>query len=243
MGFLRRIALYVAIFAVGSYAAFDDPVATYTKLYKDLRCQYEGNCQVTMKMILPGISVYFVDKDLVNREGRQVAILAAQWPYCYDPTGEVYNVSRNFETDFASIPEWAQFYINPQDKAIVGAAIVHDWLYAVSAPGDTAAKARADDIFRFELEQAGVNVVKRNIMYAAVSTFGGRSFGGAEEMRFRNPKNGNAYTLDKPDTAVIDKIDVGCGTFYDKYWDMNTNPGLPAHTLDPSLLKQWINLS
>jgi len=242
MRFLTRLVFYIAIFAIVSFAAFDDPEAVYRSLYQDIRCQMGETCFETSPMILPGVSVYFVDKALANRDGRDVAILASSWPYCYDPTGEVYRVSRYFETDFASIPDWAQFYINPKDKSVIGAAIVHDWLYAVGEPGDEAAKRRADEIFRHELKEAGVNSVKRNIMYAAVSTFGGRSFGGAEEMRFRNPGNGKAFTKNKPSKVVIDKIDPECKQFFDKYWDMNTNSNLPAHYLHPNFIHDWIDL-
>ncbi len=133
--------------------------------------------------------------------------------------------------------------MRPDDKAIIGAAIVHDWLYAVGAEQDGAAKQTADELFRYELGQAGVNMVKRNVMFAAVSLFGGEAFGTAEEMRFRNPENGNAYIGAKPAAAVIDTVAPQCTDFLEKYWDPVVASGGPqGHYLNPEFIEEWIDL-
>jgi len=242
-GLLRNLVLLAAAGVAVAYAVYDDPSAKAREAYEDLQCRLDRTkCTTVAFLILPGVEVYFVDESLASREGRQIAILGREWPYCYDATGEVYRVARYFETDFASIPDWAQFYINPQEKSVIGAAIVHDWLYAVGGPAPEEAKRKADEIFRFELEQAGVNFLKRNIMYAAVR-FGGKSFGSAEEMRFRDPETGRAFRRRPPRDPVIDRLAPGCGDFLDLYWNPEEAFRPAARTLDPRIIQEWIDLS
>ncbi len=242
-GFLVRLIVLALVAVIGSYAAFDNPEATYRKLYQDIRCKTGGPCISIAAMTLPGVRVLFVDKALANREGRQVAILSEKWPYCNDTSGEVYEVPQFFETDFASIPSWAQFYIKPSDPSVVGAAIIHDWLYAYGGAPRNDAKRLADNIFRIELEAHGVNVIRRNIMYQAVSLFGGENFGADDEMRFRNPETGALFTQPRPASLVIDQLTPGCSEFLAKYWDPSQRQSRVAYYLAPDFIEQWIDLT
>lgn len=243
-GFIRKLVFLLAAVGLGSFAAFDDPVSVYKTRYDDTRCKLNDQwCPpIVSKMILPGVSVLFIDQGLATREGRRLAVLTRDWPYCDDKTGEVFLIPRNFETDFASIPGWAQFYVKPSENSVIGAALVHDWLYAYGGTPVEAAKKRADELFRIELKQAGVNVIKRNIMFQAVSRFGGKSFGQAQEMRFRDPQTGALSIEDRPSALVVDQLGAGCGTFYEKYWRPEEGQMPVSYGLDPRFIQQWIPL-
>lgn len=143
-----------------------------------------------------------------RRQGRRVAVLLDDWHYCYPQPGdlaaqddEIYRVPRTFETDFASIPEFARWAINPFGNH-AEAAVIHDWVYASglhkpSGELETDPKAiekarkKADHIFRYAMKEQGVNLVKRNIMFAAVRLGGGGAFGRDDEWagRFKDPES------------------------------------------------------
>ncbi|MEM8937566.1 MAG: DUF1353 domain-containing protein [Pseudomonadota bacterium] len=246
MGFLFRLSFFAGLIAIVSFAIWDDPVPVYKDAFDDAKCAVNGDwCpyeDVALRQVVPGVNVYFVDPSLAQREGRNVAILADDWPYCDDETGDVFLTPAFFETDFASIPSFAQWYIDPSDPKVIGGAIIHDWLYALGGIPAEEAKARADKIFRWELKQAGVNVIKRNIMYQAVARFGGKTFGDDVEMRFRNPETGVAFTQPRPDNPVIDNVGPGCDTFLDDHWYNTDRPNFAAHYLNPLLIQDWIEL-
>ena len=250
--FLFNVLFFAAFFALGSYIVLDDPMATYKQLARETKqridCarQNQEVCYVgpiVARQLSPSVPVYFVDPALATREGRQIAIIADDWPYCEDATGDIFLTPKYFETDFASIPSFAQFYINPQDEKIIGAAIVHDWLYALGGEPRDDAKKRADEIFRIELKAKGVNIVKRNIMYQAVSRFGGKNFGEDVEMRFRDPRNGATFTQPRPASAVIGNVGPGCETFLEEYWfNADRGPFVPSYELTPQVMPRWIEL-
>ncbi|MBI1392006.1 MAG: DUF1353 domain-containing protein [Alphaproteobacteria bacterium] len=243
-GLLFQLVVLVGVFALGSFVVFDDPAPVYRDAIEAAACKVDEQlCPPKVaKLIVPGVNVLFVDKSLAMREGRQVAILADDWPYCDEENGDVFQTPQFFETDFASIPSFARFYINPQDPEIVGAAIIHDWLYAIGGDDRDAAKARADEIFRFELGEAGVNVIKRNIMYQAVNRFGGKTFGDAVEMRFRNPATGAPFMQPKPASPVIDNLGPGCPGFLAKYWNPDDATIFKSYELSPLIIQSWIDL-
>ena len=154
-------------------------------------------------------------------EGRRVAILSEDWIYCYPPTGEVILVPKGYMTDFASIPAVAEFFFDSFGKH-AEAAVVHDWLYAVGAPGQ---KSKADSIFRFAMEEQGVPARDRDLMYAAVSVGGTNAYGRAGEWdrRFGDPDTGRPLPRSpfvKPATPVVQTVsdcaalDAGAG------WDI-----------------------
>jgi hypothetical protein len=237
--FLSLLIIAILLGVLGAYVVLDDPVksaqAAWSQTFSPPRLEDVDD----PRAMLPSVTVYFVDKKLATREGRQLAVIAEDWHYCYDPTGEVFQVPRLFETDFASIPGWAQFYIRPDDPHIVGAAIVHDWLYAVGGRPGIENKRKADEIFRFALREKGVNFIKRNIMFQAVSGFGS-SFSDAAEMRFRDLRNGEILQAQQWDKAVVvDKL-PGCAGFLDKYWGQESSDEMVP--LSPNLLAKWIQL-
>jgi len=132
---------------------------------------------------MPGLSLVLSRDE--RRQGRRVAVIASDWLYCYPPTGEVFLTPRGYETDFASIPGWAQILINPfGDHA--EAAVIHDWLYAAGRAGG---RDQADEIFRFAMAEQGVNPVKRNLMFQAVRLGGEAAYGREAEWRFVDPKS------------------------------------------------------
>lgn len=119
-------------------------------------------------------------------EGRRVGIVLRDWLYCYPPTGDLILVPKGYMTDFASIPAMARPFIDIfGDNA--EAAVAHDWLYAVGEPGQ---KRKADELFRYALQEQGVGAVTRNAMHAAVNNFGGSAYGRAGEWdrRFGDPE-------------------------------------------------------
>ena len=239
-----RITLFVGVGVFVLYACYDNPSEKLREWRESVNCQLSQNqyCGLNPKKVLPGLAVYFVDPMLANREGRQIAVLSGHWPYCNDFTGDVYEVPQFFETDFASIPDWAQFFVKPQDPEVIGAAVIHDWLYAFGGEPISESKQRADRLFRKELENAGINIVRRNIMYLAVANFGGKSFGKQAEMRFRNLETGLPYTQSRPETPVIAKVQPGCDDFFEKYWNPEDFEFRLPGILHPAFTSVWIDL-
>lgn len=128
------------------------------------------------------------------RDGR--SLWGLQKPLTYQPgeAGEQITVPAGFVTDLASIPRWA-WVLLPPDGPWVKAAIIHDFLYATGgngvwkrhAPGTTRAKpysrAEADRILRQAMHNRGVDVVRRNIIWAAVRVGGWAGWDSGEEKR------------------------------------------------------------
>jgi len=120
-----------------------------------------------------------------------------QRPLTYRPgddPGEEITVPAGFVTDLASIPRWA-WVLLPPDGPWVKAAIIHDFLYATGgdgvwkrhSPGITRAepytRAEADKILRQAMHNRGVDVVRRNIIWAAVRVGGWAGWGKGEDKR------------------------------------------------------------
>ncbi|MDR7420027.1 MAG: DUF1353 domain-containing protein [Armatimonadota bacterium] len=78
-----------------------------------------------------------------------------------------FTVPAGFVTDFASTPRLIWAWLPPTGK-YMGAAVVHDYLYVV----DRCTRAEADAVFLEAMADAGVNVVRRRLMYLAVRAFG-----------------------------------------------------------------------
>lgn len=111
------------------------------------------------------------DKDR-ERSDRTTVVVMQPFGYRNDRTGRELWVPAAYVTDFASIPRIGRWLIPPFGRHAI-AAVVHDWLYSVGEPGQ---RREADDIFRDALEELGVDITRRNIMHAAVRTFGGKGF-------------------------------------------------------------------
>jgi hypothetical protein len=118
-------------------------------------------------------------------------------PLQYFPAaGGTITVPAGFVTDLASIPRWA-WVLLPPDGPWVKGAIIHDYLYATGGTGEwkghpssiapPAAYTRrdADRILREAMQNRGVDIVRRNIIYAAVRFGGGAGWGkgGASKRR------------------------------------------------------------
>lgn len=95
-----------------------------------------------------------------------------------------YTVPTGFTTDGASIPKVGQVLTgwDPWEPPQRWAAICHDWFYC--AAGIT--KRFADDAFKAVLYAEGANAWQREVMWLAVTFFGG-----------------NAYRVDQRDGPLI----------------------------------------
>ena len=105
--------------------------------------------------------------DLTVKEGRN-----QEWELVHDliyqGAREGFLVPRTFTTDFASVPRmfWS---IIPPTGDYTKAAVIHDWLYV----SKEVSRKDADGIFERIMREAGVNKIKRSVMWAAVRLFGG----------------------------------------------------------------------
>jgi Protein of unknown function (DUF1353) len=92
---------------------------------------------------------------------------------------------KGYVTDFASIPSFAQWLISPFGKH-AEAAVVHDWLYTLGAPGDKKGRRLADRTFKRALKLVGVGPVRRNVMYWSVRLGGAGGYGLDTDFDFRD---------------------------------------------------------
>jgi len=194
-----RIGFVIVLIALAVFIVLDRPVETVRSLADG---EPEEN-QIVLRQSLPGLSL-FLSRD-ERREGRRVAVINADWLYCYPPTGEVYLVPRGYQTDFASIPGFARIIVSPfGDHA--EAAVAHDWLYAV---GEAGGREKADAVFRYAMGEQQVNPVKRFAMWVAVRVGGGEAFGRADEWRFVDPATFEPapQPFAKPERAAVARID------------------------------------
>ena len=74
-------------------------------------------------------------------------------------------VPQGFETDLASIPQWAESIV-PKLGHHVQPAVVHDFMYVHVLPGID--KAFADKVFLHSMLSQGVRKTRAWLMYAAV---------------------------------------------------------------------------
>lgn len=80
---------------------------------------------------------------------------------------EVIEIPKGTVTDFASVPRIPLAYMLAGGTAR-RAAVLHDFLYSKQRDREW-----ADKVFRAAMEADGVPWWRRNLMYAAVRTFGG----------------------------------------------------------------------
>ncbi|WP_300378601.1 DUF1353 domain-containing protein [Henriciella sp.] len=134
---------------------------------------------------IDALAIIVVPRDL--RENRRIAVISRPFAYVrwFKSIRTSVVAPQRYVTDFASIPGWARWLIAPFGKH-AEAAVIHDWLYAIGAPGDENARKRADDLFRLALKDLGVNLLSRNAMHRAVRAGGKNSFGDPSEFRFRH---------------------------------------------------------
>jgi hypothetical protein len=112
------------------------------------------------------------------REGRQCVRLLEPLVYHVgsDDSSEVITVPAGFETDWASVPWFADGLI-PAFGPHARPAILHDYLYATRGLNGWYSRKRCDEIFLEALEVVGVPWLKRSAMFRAVRLGGGKGFG------------------------------------------------------------------
>lgn len=122
-----------------------------------------------------------------GREGRRLAVILEPFAFVHriDNVRLAAIAPVRYETDFASIPPWAQAFISPFGVH-AEAAVIHDWLYAIGTLGDEHGRYLADAAFREALRHLGVGWATRTIMYNAVRAGGKTAYGRPEEFRFRH---------------------------------------------------------
>jgi hypothetical protein len=123
-----------------------------------------------------------------TRDGRSLWGVERSLTYRTSIGGEAtITVPAGFVTDLASIPRFASPAL-PPDGPWTKAAVIHDFLYAtagtgvwkghasgLSVPGYYT-RAAADDILREAMADRGVDVARRNIIWAAVRAGGARGW-------------------------------------------------------------------
>lgn len=113
-----------------------------------------------------------------SREGRVLVMLTKSLEYRVGSADSphVVLVPDGYVTDFASVPRglWNVFPpLGPWSRA----AIIHDYLYSTGGLQGKYTKKQADAIFREAMQVLGVVYWKRELMFVAVSVFGGRGWG------------------------------------------------------------------
>ena len=119
----------------------------------------------------PHIEIEYIDGRIWKLLSQ--VIYLCEEAFAEQPAGRVIHVPKGFVTDFASVPRLFWNVLAPTGKHSF-AAIVHDYLYyrGEIEDGVPCTKAYADLVFREALREAGVNKVRRNLMYWAVKYFG-----------------------------------------------------------------------
>lgn len=196
----RFKAIFILVLIVAGALCFLDSPLNFAR-------RAAGMAPVQIEVSRQAIAALRIAVDLEGRrQGRRVAVLIDDWLYCYPMTGEVFLVPRGYETDFASIPPAARWAISPFGNH-AEAAVIHDWLYAV---GEREKRLEADQIFRYAMKEANVNIVRRNLMYEAVRRGGESAYGAFQEWRFRDHRT--LALLDeppfaRPERAAVEVID------------------------------------
>ncbi len=83
-------------------------------------------------------------------------------------------VSTGFVTDFASIPTWAQFWMDDDAPEILFGSVIHDFIYANLGitPERQFSRAEADAVLREAMLDCGASSLRANIVYNAVRVGG-----------------------------------------------------------------------
>ncbi len=96
-----------------------------------------------------------------------------EWKRPFKPVFE-FEIEEGFETDFASIPRWAQSIVPVIGKHIQP-AITHDKTYEAliqSLAGQLMTKLESDTLFLEGMVYMTVNFARRNVMYRSVRVGG-----------------------------------------------------------------------
>ena len=116
--------------------------------------------------------------------------------YVYDINGYLIRVPKSFITDGASVPKSLQWLYNPYGKYI-NAAVIHDYLY--SCYNNTGInRTLADKIFRYIMQETGVDNRTVRRFYIAVRAFGETSW----KKKILNEGYKDKAVIDKTDEAI-----------------------------------------
>lgn len=116
--------------------------------------------------------------------------------YIYSINGYDIKVFKGFVTDGASVPHSLQWLYNPYGKYI-NAAVVHDFLY--SCYNNTGInRTLADKIFRYIMQEIGVDNRTVRRFYAAVRAFGETSW----KKKILNEGYKDRAIIDRTDEAI-----------------------------------------
>ncbi len=105
-----------------------------------------------------------------NNTNTAQATLLSPLKYNSHKYGEII-VPTGFETDFASVPHFARWYIDVVDPDILYPAIVHDWLYQNKGKINESlilSRKESDKVIKEAMHTVGAHNLKINIAYGAV---------------------------------------------------------------------------
>ena len=88
---------------------------------------------------------------------------------------KTFNIPYGFQTDLASVPRPLWSFVSPFDARLIGASIMHDYLYSGK---EGVSRKFADDVFYNQLVHDGSSKVKAWVFWSGVRMFGWMSFRG-----------------------------------------------------------------
>ena len=133
-------------------------------------------------------------KLLLEPISNEKAVLLAD--YVYSINGYDITIFKGFVTDGASVPHSLQWLYNPFGRYIK-AAVVHDFLY--SCYNNTGInRTLADKIFRYIMQETGVDNRTVRRFYAAVRAFGETSW----KKKILNEGYKDRAIIDRTDEAI-----------------------------------------
>ena len=94
-------------------------------------------------------------------------------------------IKKGFITDGASIPRAFWVFYTPENPLWLGAAVVHDALYA----SELVSRSFADEELRRAMKLEGNNAVRRNIFWSGVRMFGWLTWKGHSKRSIRKARD------------------------------------------------------
>ena len=110
--------------------------------------------------------------------GATRALFELQQDFSYesDVLGCTITATAGFQTDFASIPRPALWYIDDDDPGILFPSVIHDWIYSnvgAMPDGNTFTRLEADQNLREGMASCGARADQLAAVYWAVRVGGG----------------------------------------------------------------------
>ena len=191
-----------------AFVFLDSPQKAATQAFTQIECAV-SECEVIKPRSLPSTGLNVAFHPTERADGLRVGRVTRDFIYCHDATGDVIKVPTDYFTNFATIPWYLRFYIDPMGDHME-AAVVHDWLYSVGGTPVDNRKEKADTVFRDVLMESGVNIVKRNLMYQAVSAVGSSYFNITGKIKMR-AEDWSERMIDAPASGVTETVEK-CST-------------------------------